>query len=63
MKRRFVKTRLSMFEAWDKLLRGEIISATRISDGAVCYLRRQAWNIGRQLVDSGMGAYRTYSLS
>lgn len=57
------KTRLSMFEAWQKLLCGEIISATRISDGAASYLRNQAWRIGRQLVDSGIGAYRTYSLS
>jgi hypothetical protein len=63
MKQRFVKTRLSMFEAWNKLLCGEVLSSSRISDRTASYLRRQAQNIGRQLVDSGMGAYRTYSLS
>lgn len=52
-----------MGEAWSRLLSGEIISASRISDGAVCYLRSQACRIGRTLVDSGFGVYRTYSLS
>ena len=52
-----------MFEAWQKLLCGEIISATRISDGAAGYLRNQAWRIGRQLVDSGIGSFRTFSLN
>jgi hypothetical protein len=52
-----------MFEAWNKLLCGEVLSSSRISDRTASYLRRQAQNIGRQLVDSGMGAYRTYSLS
>lgn len=61
--KRFRKTRLTMGEAWSRLLCGEIISASRISDGAVCYLRSQACRIGRTLVDSGIGVYRTYSLA
>lgn len=57
------KNYLSWFEAWQKLLCGEHIAAIRLSEGGWCYLRRQAWRIGRRLVDSGVGAYRTYSLS
>ena len=57
------KNHLSMFEAWQKLLCGEIIAACRMTEACVCYARRQAQSIGRQLVDSGIGAYRTYSLN
>ena len=56
------KNYLRWSEAWDMLLRGEIISAIRLSESGWSYLRRQAWRAGRQLVDSGIGAYRTYSL-
>jgi hypothetical protein len=57
------KNYLRWSEAWDMLLRGEIISAIRLSDGGWSYMRRKAWSIGRQLVDSGIGVYRTYSLA
>ena len=57
------KSHLSMFDAWNRLLCGEIIAACRITDGAACYLRNQARRIGRRLEDSGIGAYRTYSLA
>ena len=57
------KNSLSWGEAWNRLLSGEIIAACRLSDGGWCYLRRQAMHIGRTLVDSGIGAYRTYSLA
>lgn len=56
------KDRLSMFEAWQKLLCGEIISANRISDRAACHLRRHAVEIGREFIDSGIGAYRTFRI-
>lgn len=52
-----------MFEAWQKLLCGEIISANRISDRAANHLRRQAREIGREFIDQGIGAYKTYSLN
>lgn len=52
-----------MFEAWQKLLCGEIISANRISDRAACHLRRHAGEIGREFIDSGFGAYRTFRIS
>lgn len=45
------------------LMQGEHIAAIRLSDGGWCYLRRQAQRLGRQLVDSGIGVYRTYSLA
>lgn len=61
MKRK--KNFLSWSEAWSRLLSGEIIAAYRLSSGAYCYLRNQAWRIGRELVDSGTGAYRTFSLN
>lgn len=57
------KNYLSWSEAWEMLLRGEIISAIRLSEGGWSYMRHRALAIGRQLVDSGIGAYRTYSLS
>jgi hypothetical protein len=57
------KNFLSMGEAWQKLLCGEIIAACRMTEGCVCYVRHQAQSVGRQLVDSGIGPYRTYSLS
>lgn len=57
-----LKTSLSMFEAWQKLLCGEIISANRISDRAANHLRRQAREIGREFIDSGIGAYRTFRI-
>lgn len=61
MKRK--KNSLSWFDAWDRLMRGEHIAAVRLSDGGWCYLRRQAMAVGRQLIDSGIGSYRTYSLA
>ena len=51
-----------MFEAWDRLVSGETIAAYRLTRGAAAYLRHQAWAIGHQLQDSGIGAYRTFSL-
>ena len=57
------KNFLSWSDAWQKLLCGEHIAAVRLSEGGWCYLRRQAWNIGRTLVDSSIGSYRTYSLN
>jgi hypothetical protein len=45
------------------LMHGEHIAAIRLSDGGWCYLRRQAQRLGRKLVDSGIGVYRTYSLA
>lgn len=56
------KNFLSMFEAWQRLLGGETIAAYRLTEGAVGFLRHKAWAIGRTLVDSGIGVYRTYSL-
>lgn len=56
------RNHLSWSDAWQKLLCGEHIAAVRLSEGGWCYLRRQAWDIGRTLVDSGIGSYRTYSL-
>lgn len=61
MKRK--KNYLSWFEAWDRLMQGEHIAAVRLSNGGWTYLRRQACRIGRTLVDSGIGIYRTYSLA
>ena len=57
------KNFLSWSEAWQRLLSGEVVAACRMSEGAGCFLRNQAWRIGRQLVDSGIGVYRTYSLA
>lgn len=57
------KNYLSWFDAWAMLMQGEHIAAIRLSDGGWCYLRRQAQRLGRQLVDSGIGVYRTYSLA
>ena len=45
------------------LMQGQHIAAVRLSDGGWNYLRRQASAIGRRLVDSGIGVYRTYSLN
>ena len=57
------KNYLSWFEAWDRLMSGEHIAAIRLSDGGWCYLRRQAQRLGRKLVDSGIGVYRTCYLA
>lgn len=57
------KNYLSWFEAWDRLMQGEHIAAVRLSEGGWCYLRHQAWAIGRQLIDSGIGSYRTCYLA
>lgn len=57
------KNRLSWHEAWQRLLSGEVVDACRLSEGAGCFLRNQAWRIGRTLTDSGIGSYRTYSLN
>ncbi len=57
------KNFLSYGEAWQRLLSGEILADYRLTEGAVSYLRHQAWRIGRKLVDSGIGVYRTYSLA
>ena len=56
-------TKLSWSEALSLLLRGECVNATRISEGGVCYLRHQAWSIGKRFVDSGIGSYRTFYLA
>lgn len=57
------KNYLSWSDAWQKLLCGEHIAAVRLSEGGWCFLRNQAWNIGRTLVDSGIGIYQTYYLA
>ena len=54
---------LSKFEAWQKLLCGEHIAGFRLSDSGWCYLRRHALRLGRKIVGSGAGVYRTYSLT
>lgn len=57
------KNFLSWFEAWDRLMQGQHIAAVRLSDSGWNYLRRQASAIGRSLVGSGNGSYKTYSLN
>lgn len=55
--------KLSWDEALQRLLRGESVNATRISEGGVCYLRHRAWAHGYCLQDSGIFGYRTYSFT
>lgn len=54
---------LSWSEALEMLLRGECVPARRMQVGAVAYLRRQAWQRGYTLQDSGVFEYRTYSFA
>lgn len=53
--------KLSWSEALQRLLRGEVLPARQMEVGAVAYLRRQAWQRGYTLQDSGIFEYRTYS--
>lgn len=57
------KNYLSRFEAWAMLMSGETIAAIRLTDAGWNYLRRHAMHLGRKLVGSGDGVYRSYSLT
>jgi hypothetical protein len=51
---------MNYHEALERAIKGESISAKRMSEGCLCYLRHMAWSIGCVLQDSGIGDYRTY---
>lgn len=57
-----MKNLLSNYDAWQKLLCGETVSASRLSASAGRYLRRRAQEIRREFITSGSGAFCTYSL-
>lgn len=57
------KKLLSWCEAWDKVLRGDIVSADAVEEGFDCFLRLMSHTFGRTMVDSGIGDYRTFSLN
>lgn len=55
------KRKLSMHEALIHAIQGERISAKRLTEDTICYLRHKAWSIGYVLQSSGIGDYQTYS--
>ena len=57
---RLAAMEMTWSEAIERLLRGECLDGSRMSEGKVCFLRHEAWRLGYELQSSGIGDYLTY---
>ena len=57
------RKQLSWGEAWQRVLRGECVSAREVSEGFGSFVMHMAWRMGKRFVDSGIGDYRCFSLA